>query len=497
MLPALALVALVVPTPAKPSAGPPPGAGAAIPLVMGAPEIRKTEILDGGYDNIDKGVLVTFAKNGRRYEVWEVHPSVATTNALVLAFDAAGNELWRTKLEPSGADRWSQPLAITTDVDNNVWLMYLGSSSHRPWRVVKVDADGTIAVTKTLYTTTWEQERTFMAAHPQGGVVVHAVCDGGATARDLYTARIAANGDVLWERKYDVGEQNQYAGGLAVAADGSIYAVGDDKQDAGAAVPSAVRIRKYRADGSVAWTKSFDATTQYERPIARDVFIDSEGDLMIAGSTYAGGSKDDWYFVLKYDAQGQRLRRFAIPVEDDKLTEYGLQGVYATHAPDDSVYIAWDHGHELDSGWTLVRVRVPGEDPPRPGAGKGAAKPSRAGTSEPPKVEWTKTFTGDAAMNVERLVWFPQGGVGVLGRGKRVVDASSHAYRQDTRLRLVRASGVDEGMVRSKGTGNFHHEPTTIAVSKSGLAFVLGWRWWNEDGWNDENVLRLTIGTGK
>jgi hypothetical protein len=106
--------------------------------------------------------------------------------------------------------------------------------------------------------------------------------------------------------------------------------------------------------------------------------------------------------------------------------------------------------------------------------------------TEQPRVEWTRTFEGAAAMNVERLVWIPNDAVAVLGRGKRAPGrrrprrpARRHARRRRSR----------HGAPREPD--DFHNEPVAIAVDVAGTAAVLGWQHWHGDGRNDEDVMRL------
>ena len=447
-------------------------------LLLGPPKLLSTEILDGGFNNIDEGVLVSFGPQGRRYEAWEVQKNVSMNHVLLLSYDGAGQELWRTKFTWTNSDDWwGSALASTVDSAGDFYFMYVTMSSPvYHWRVVKVTAAGSIAWAKTLYDTSWGAEKAFLEPHPQGGIVVASAADG--QVRDIYTARVSSAGDVLWSSKLDVGGANQFTGGLAVAADGSVYVAGHD---------NSIRVRKYNADGTVAWTQSYEAGTPYEHRSARHAFLDGAGNLVVAGSVYAGGNDEDWYFVLKYSPAGARLRTFTAKVGSNavKLSDYGLQGVYATHGPDDSVYFAWDHNQALDTPWTLARVVVPGADAPAcPGL-----TPVRPTVQEAPRVVWTKTFDGVDAMSVERLMWFPNGAVGALGRGKRKLEG--YEYRADTRLRAVTPAGVDLGLARYGSPGNFDNEPEAMAIGPSGEAYVLGWQYWNGDGWNDENVMRL------
>jgi hypothetical protein len=469
-----------------PSTGQVPTAAQKLPVLLpapGPPKLLGSEILDGGFSSIDEGVLVAFGPQGRRYEVWEVHQGISIKHALVLAFDAAGTELWRSKYTWKPGEPWLGHLAATVDAAGDFYFMYITmpvGDLYR-WRVAKVTADGVLAWDKTLYSTTWGQERSFLAPHPQGGIVVQSACDGAV--RDMYTARLSSAGDLLWEKKLDFDGHNQTSAGVAVAADGSIYAVGQDES---------ARVRKYTADGAIAWTASYERSTPYEHISARHAFLDRDGNLVVVGTTYAGGNDPDWYFVRKYSPGGARLRDFVVKIgKGVNLSDNGLQGVYATHAPDDSVYLAWDHDNRLDSDWSLARIHIPSDGAQR-AVNLNLPALNRV---DQPRVVWTKDFTGDAAMSVEELVWVPNGALGVLGRGKRMLQG--YDYRYDTRLRAFMPDGVDLGMARFGSVGDFHNEPTAIAVSPAGIAYVLGWQYWSGDGWNDEDVMRLRFSVQK
>lgn len=454
----------------------------------GPPRLLDSALFDGGFANIDRGVLLSFGAAGRRYEVWEVQKNVAMDHALVLAFDAAGQELWRTKFQWASGEAWGKPLASTVDVAGDFYFMYVTavSSSRYKWRIVKVTRAGAVAWQKTLYTTTWGKEPTFMAPHPQGGVALLSACNG--QVRDLYTARISGAGDLLWESKYDVAGENNFPNALAVAGDGSIYIVGDD--DGG------MRVRKYAADGAIRWTSDFAAPSQYAKPKGRHAFFAPDGDLVVAGSTYNGGG-DDFVFVRRYARGSGDLRlNFTAKLgpQEGKLSDGGLRGVYATVGGDGAVYFAWDDTDQLDSQWWLRRVTIPlgpadsGLDGVHTLGKVGQAKLAEPLLLGGGQVSWTKTFSGDAAMNVERLVWFPNGAIGVLGRGKRKL---GNDWRGETRVRAVSPTGGDFGQARFGSPGDFHNEPIASALGPEAILHVLGWQYWHGDGWNDEDVLRL------
>jgi hypothetical protein len=251
-------------------------------------------------------------------------------------------------------------------------------------------------------------------------------------------------------------------------------------------------VRKYAADGSVRWTQTHARKTPYERPKGRLAYLDTSGDLVVAGSAYAGGNDPDWLFVNKYGPDGGVLMSFVSKLGQDegKATDGGLKGVYAARGGDGAVYFAWDKDDQLDSKWFMRRVTVPvraRQDDSVRFKKVGSVGQMEVLTSA--QVSWTRVFADDKAMNVERLMWIGNGAIGALGRGKRKL--AGYDYRADTRLRAIKPDGQDLGAVTFGSPGDFHNEPVVSGVGPGATIHVLGWQYWNGDGWNDENVLRL------
>jgi hypothetical protein len=147
-------------------------------------------------------VLVAFGPQGRRYEVWGVHQGVSVKHALVLAFDAAGAELWRSKYTWKPAEPWLGHLAATVDAAGDLYFMYITmpvGDVYR-WRVAKVTAAGVLAWDKTLYSSTWG---TIRRAHAPDDSVYLAWDHDNSLVSDWSLARI----DVPQRQGPAIGEQ--------------------------------------------------------------------------------------------------------------------------------------------------------------------------------------------------------------------------------------------------------------------------------------------------
>jgi hypothetical protein len=143
---------------------------------------------------VDEGVLVAFGPQGRRYEVWEVHQGVSVKHALVLAFDAAGAELWRSKYTWKPAEPWLGHLAETVDAAGDLYFMYITMpvGDVRRWRVAKVTAAGVLAWDKTLYSSMWG---TIRRAHAPDDSVYLAWDHDNSLVSDWSLARIHVPSD--------------------------------------------------------------------------------------------------------------------------------------------------------------------------------------------------------------------------------------------------------------------------------------------------------------
>jgi cysteine-rich repeat protein len=117
---------------------------------------------------------------------------------------------------------------------------------------------------------------------------------------------VYACGDDGWSRKYDLGSALVYANdyeasvgavtAIAAAADGYVAVAGEIA--AGAPNGGDIWVRRLDGDGEEMWTETVHAGSS---DAANGVAVDSSGSILVAGSTNASGS-DAW--LRKYSSEG-------------------------------------------------------------------------------------------------------------------------------------------------------------------------------------------------
>jgi Beta-propeller repeat len=191
------------------------------------------------------------------------------------------------------------------------WTRQFGTTSSDMARAVATDASGNIFV-----------------AGDTGGDIDGAGSGTSAGGNDLFLAKYAANGNLLWLRQFGTtGTESAY--GVAVDGVGNAYVVGsttDDLDGAGSGVYGGVAdafVIKYDADGAQVWIRQLgDAGYEEARGVAVDgsdnVYVTgyTSGDIDGAGALTSAGGVD--VFLAKYNASGtqQWVRQFGSGADD-------------------------------------------------------------------------------------------------------------------------------------------------------------------------------------
>lgn len=112
--------------------------------------------------------------------------------------------------------------------------------------------------------------------------------------RDFYTIKYDKNGNVIWERRYDVATRDE-SYGVAVDSKDNIVVVGT--------ASGKYFIIKYDKNGELIWTNS---PSRGNDDVAYGVAIDSQDNIIITGRTKIVVYN---YYTLKYDKDGNMLWR--------------------------------------------------------------------------------------------------------------------------------------------------------------------------------------------
>ncbi len=143
-----------------------------------------------------------------------------------------------------------------------------------------------------------------IAVDPLGNVYVTGMSTGDATSwEDYLTLKYSLSGQELWAVRYNgPGHDMDYAGDLAVAADGDVYVSG---YSIGVGSVFDYTTIKYSTSGIQLWEGRYNGPANgYDYAYA--IAIDAEENVYVTGSSDGVGTNDD-IAVVKYDSAGNAL----------------------------------------------------------------------------------------------------------------------------------------------------------------------------------------------
>ena len=139
-----------------------------------------------------------------------------------------------------------------------------------------------------------------MAVDASGNAVVTGVSTGSGSTYDYYTAKYAAaNGALLWERRYHgPGNGDDFARAVTVDASSNVIVTGGSR-DSGNNLD--YYTAKYAAvDGALLWEKRYNGPENGDDD-ANAVVVDTSGNVIVTGYSIGSESSND-YYTAKYAA---------------------------------------------------------------------------------------------------------------------------------------------------------------------------------------------------
>ncbi|MBI2266648.1 MAG: SBBP repeat-containing protein [Armatimonadetes bacterium] len=138
-----------------------------------------------------------------------------------------------------------------------------------------------------------------------GNVYVIGSEDPGGGNDDIWIRKYRGDGAILWTRSYDSGAGSFDSGeGIAVDVSGNVYVTGY------VTVPGQnenIWVRKYDSNGNTLWTQTYNSPGNFP-DLGQGIAVDSQGNVYVAGAEGRydlGQSLNAW--VRKYDADGNPL----------------------------------------------------------------------------------------------------------------------------------------------------------------------------------------------
>lgn len=224
-------------------------------------------------------------------------------DAVLLKFDPNGNLLW---VRAWGGTQSDSAGAVATHSDGSVYVAgrttSFGPSSAGVF-ILKFDPTGTL-----VWQRLWDNAAGFeaMAVSPDGSIYAASSKLRGSDLSqfDVMVLKLTPAGDLVWARTYGAGEVVDARGGMAAAADGSIYTAGAiQAAKGGGIVGIAALVLKIGADGSLLFGK--ECCTK-DGDTGEGIAVAPDGSVLLAGTTTLGvGFQDS--FVARLESTGRKV----------------------------------------------------------------------------------------------------------------------------------------------------------------------------------------------
>lgn len=216
-----------------------------------------------------------------------------------LKYDSEGTIIWDKAYDSSNND---EVLGLVVSSAGDVYVTGASvclDSSVNCIRLIKYDASGNIVLNKELMSHAYAYD---IASDASGNLYI-AGRKVNATSADIALIKTDADGDILWSKIYDSGN-NEQAHGVAVDDAGSVYVAGFTKPE-GAGASSDFLTLKFDTNGNLQWNKTYDSGSD-DGIYGHGVAVDLQGDVYVAGYTMVAAPAGE-YAIVKYDSDGNVL----------------------------------------------------------------------------------------------------------------------------------------------------------------------------------------------
>ena len=262
----------------------------------------------------DDAKAITIDNEGNVYVTGSSIGAAANFDYATIKYDSDGVEQW--------VQRYNGPLnladeAVAIAVDNEGNVFVTGRSSGAPttyndYATIKYNSTGVEQwVQRYNGPGNYNDEANAIAVDNEGNVFVTGLVHITPSTFDCTTIKYNPDGVVQWVQAYN-GPLNSgdRANAIAVDNEGNVYVTGETF--GGATNWNYVTI-KYNSDGVVQWDQIYNGPGN-SFDTARDIAVDSEGNVFVTGSSVGGGTDYD-YSTIKYNSDGvqQWVQRYNGP----------------------------------------------------------------------------------------------------------------------------------------------------------------------------------------
>lgn len=229
-------------------------------------------------------------------------------------------DLMTVKLRANGDTAWARRLDLSIDGDDRAYAIALDSS--RNVYVAGTTADANDTVTWVIIKYRDDGQEVWIRQYRQAGTganrirSVHTTPNGelfvagtirmGIAGDDIAVLKYDSSGTLVWTTEYDSPfQRSDTTVATAVDGSGNLYLAGWCQINADQ-TNTDLLLLKIAPDGGIAWVQTYDGPNHGEERAA-DLALDSNGNVIVVGATYAGAVRSFDYVTLKYSPTGQFL----------------------------------------------------------------------------------------------------------------------------------------------------------------------------------------------
>jgi hypothetical protein len=223
-------------------------------------------------------------------------------DAVLLKFDASGNLIWQRTW---GGLENEESNAVATALDGSVYIAGYTTSfgaSGASLFVVKFNAAGTLVWQKI-----WDGSGGYaaVAVAPDGSVYASSTTPraaGQIGQFDVIALKMSAAGALTWQRTYGSGDVVDPRGGMTVAPDGSVYIAGAIQAPKMGFVDIAALVLRLSADGNLLFDGQWAGRNS---ETAGGVAAAADSSVYVAGTSSSSGAGAEDAFVIHLLTNGK------------------------------------------------------------------------------------------------------------------------------------------------------------------------------------------------
>lgn len=359
------------------------------------------------------------------------------------------------------SDRYN---CITTDASGNV---YIGGSTsqqdhNRDYLIEKRSSTGVLIWRKVLGASgNGPDEVKQIVVDSQGFTYVTGYGNSTGVGNDFWTLKFSVAGDIIWSKLFNDINFNQYdqANSLFVDSQGNVIVAGESDRDVSNITNDDFLIVKYDANGNLAWSQRFNGSGN-ATDRAEKVVCDASNNIYVTGRSNNGA--DDDYCTIKYSPTGaQQWVQLVDFGGIDRATDMDIDQA-------GNIYVTGRRDNGSDDDYYTLKYNNQGI------------------------IQFASTFDYVEDDRAEAIDVAADGSFVVTGRS----DSNPTAIlNYDIYTVKFNASGIQQWAVIYSGTGSGDDWGTDVQISSAGSVLVTGFADTDPSAMISNDLIVLNYGT--